>query len=810
MPFGTIKQPLPCIGKRNSLSICMIVKNEEANIGRAIQSFLPFADEIIVNDTGSTDKTIEIVQSFPKTVLMNSEWIGDFAYSRNLSFEKATCSWILWMDADDYVPPDQVDSFKKLKTTPLDRMISFTVCNTEDGKPTGLRFMQARMFPNHPKMRFEGRIHESVINAASNLGLNVVNTNVLIWHMGYETVEIRERKAKRNLEIQLADPEQEKRIEGLMELGDSYSVLKEIDKATEYYRRASEFDCPAEKMDIKTGAMTKYARHLAVLNKIEEATKVFEKCIKLFPKNEESYYFLASILMSQNKTKEAISNFRKVLTLKPEVSSSGTNYYTIKQDCLKNLSAWELDQGNYKLAKNYAEEMLKWDKDSQDAKLLLEQAQDALQSKNDKRPLLSLCMIVKNEEANIGECLKSAKNMVDEIIVTDTGSNDKTIEIAKSYGAKIEHFEWVKDFSAARNYSISKATCRWIIWLDADDRVPENTVPELRKILSKEIPNKVFYFEISDGRGTKFLQIRVFPNKGKVKFEGRIHEQILPSIRQHKLLEIKLPLEIIHTGYNDQELLKEKQLRNLELFKEQFPDEKGMNPLDMYHYGTSYNILGDHENAIKWLRESLKTAKEQGYNELLVFLPNEIASILEQQGNLQGALETIELSLKENMQFESAMLKKAQILAILGKNEEAVKWFGYCAVFIPKTSSIPTNILQIHTKSMQFLAEYWKKTEHVPIAIEILKILKNLMLGEQHKPLALAEIYIARDKITEALDNLEFLKKDLDNTPEFIFLYGQALALTNNIQEAIRLVLKAKEDFPQNEDIAKLAKAMGI
>jgi len=810
MPFGTIKQPLPCVGKRNSLSICMIVKNEEANIGRAIQSFLPFADEIIINDTGSTDKTIEIVQSFPKTVLMHSEWIGDFAYSRNLSIEKATCSWILWMDADDYVPPDQIEGFKKLKNTALDRMISFTVCNTENGKPTGLRFMQARMFPNHPKMRFEGRIHENVLSSAADLGLNVVNTNILIWHMGYETLEIRQKKARRNLEIQLVDPEQEKRIEGLMELGDSYSVLKEFDKAAEYYKRASEFNCPIEKTDLKTSAMNKLGRHLTALNRIEEAIEVFEKCIKLFPKNEESYYFLATILMTQNKTKEGIAYFRKVLSLKPEVSSGGTNYYTIKQETLKNLGAWELQEGNFKLAKNHAEEMLKWDKDSQDAKAILEQAQEALQNKNDKRPLLSLCMIVKNEEKNIGECLKSAKNMVDEIIVTDTGSSDNTIEIAKSYGAKIEHFEWIKDFSAARNYSISKATCRWIIWLDADDRVPENTVWELRKILSKETPNKAFYFEISDDRGTKFLQIRVFPNKGQVKFEGRIHEQILPSIRKHGLSEVKLPLEIIHTGYNDQALLREKQLRNLELFREQFPNEKGMNSLDMYHYGTSYNILGDYENALKWLRESLKTAKEQGYNELLTFLPNEIASILEQQGDLQGALETLELSLKENAQFEPAMLKKAQILARLGRNEEAVKWFGYCAVFIPKTSSLPANVMQIHTKSMQFLAEYWKKTEHISIAIEILKMLKNLMLGEQHRPLALAEIYIARDRIVEALNILDFLKNDLCRTPEFIFLYGQVLALTNNIQDAIKLVSEAKKDFPQNEDIAKLANAMGI
>jgi len=596
----------------------------------------------------------------------------------------------------------------------------------------------------------------------------------------------------------------------LLELGDSYSVLKEMDKAIEYYRLASEFPCNADQMALKNGSMSKLGRHLAAQNKFEEALEVLEKCTKLFPKNEEAYYCIGTILITQKKIKESMPYFRKVLTLKPDVSSNGTNFFTIKQDSLKHLSHWEFLEGNFKLSKNYAEEMLKGDKDNQEAKFLFERAHNALQSKNDKRPLLSLCMIVKNEEKNIGECLKSAKDLADEIIVTDTGSIDRTIEIAKSFGAKIEHFEWTKDFSAARNYCISKATSRWIIWLDADDRVPESTVKEFRKILSKETPDKVFYFEVRDGRGTKFLQIRAFPNKPQIKFEGRIHEQILPSIRKLGLTEIRLPLEIIHTGYDDHELLKTKQRRNLELFKEQFPDEKGMNPLDMYHYGTCYHILGEYEQALKWLRESLKEAKTHGYNELLVILPHDIAGILEQQGDLEGALEALELSLNENMHFEPTMLKKAQILGMLGKNEDAVRLFGYCAVLIPKASALPTNIAQIRVNSLQFLAEYWKKTERIPIAIEILKILKNLMLEMPYNPLALAEIYIARDRAVEALDNLEFLKKDLEHTPEFAFLYGQALVLTNNVQEAIKVVLAAKEKFPDNEDLAKLATAMGI
>jgi len=815
MPFGTIKEPLPCVGKRNTLSVCMIVKNEEANIGRAIKSFLPFADEIVVNDTGSTDKTIEIVQSFPKTVLIQSEWVGDFAYSRNLSLEKASCSWILWMDADDYVPPDQVNAFNKLKLTSLDRMISFVVCNTEEGKPTGLRFVQARMFPNHPKIRFEGRIHENMIKAASNMGLNPVNTNIIIWHMGYETLEIRQKKAKRNLELQLADPDQETRIEGLIELGDSYSILGETEKAADYYRRASEFRCSSEQLELKMNAMNKLARHLGILNKFEESKEIYDKCLIYFPKNEEAYYGLATLLMLQGKKAESMVLYRKLLNIKVDITIGGSSFFTIKQDSLKNLSLWEFDQGNFKLSRNYAEQMLKEDKDSQEAKWLFERANSALLNKNDKRPLLSICMIVKNEENNIGECLKSAQGLADEIIVTDTGSTDKTIEIAQSYGAKIEHFAWTKDFSAARNYSISKATSRWIIWLDADDRLPKKTVEELRQKLSQEIPNKVFYLvvcnSIDEGRtGTRFSQIRVLPNTPKIRFEGRIHEQILPSVRKFKFPEEKLPLEIFHTGYENPAVLKEKQTRNLDLFKEEYPDPEKMDPNAMYHYAASHEIIEDYENALIWLKNALEKSKKEHYDELVILIPQNIARVLEHFGRTDEAMDYIDLSLKQDPYFEPSISHKARLLHKLGQNEEAVKWFGYQASFIPKIGFLPSNEMVAHTNALQFLAEHWNKTGQTPLAIDILKTLKDMLLGTPHNPLALAEIYVAKDKAKEALDNLEFLKKELGNKPEFAFLYGQALALGGNVQEAIKVVSKAKEKFPQNSDIAELAKAMGI
>ena len=88
---------------------------------------------------------------------------------------------------------------------------------------------------------------------------------------------------------------------------------------------------------------------------------------------------------------------------------------------------------------------------------------------NNGRPSLSACMIVKNEEKFLAQCLNSIKDAVDEIIIVDTGSTDKTVEIAQSFGAKVYHHPWRNSFSEARNHSLSYATCDWILQIDADE-----------------------------------------------------------------------------------------------------------------------------------------------------------------------------------------------------------------------------------------------------------------------------------------------------------------------------------------------------
>ena len=110
---------------------------------------------------------------------------------------------------------------------------------------------------------------------------------------------------------------------------------------------------------------------------------------------------------------------------------------------------------------------------------------------------ISLCMIVKNEELVLGRCLDSVKNLMDEIIIVDTGSTDKTKEIASLYTNKIYDFPWINDFAAARNFSFSKATKDYIMWLDADDVLLYEDNKKLQQLKENlDVSVRYGYYEI--------------------------------------------------------------------------------------------------------------------------------------------------------------------------------------------------------------------------------------------------------------------------------------------------------------------------
>ena len=144
-------------------------------------------------------------------------------------------------------------------------------------------------------------------------------------------------------------------------------------------------------------------------------------------------------------------------------------------------------------------------------------------------------MIVKNEQECLGRCLKSVKGLFDEIVIVDTGSSDKTIEIAKSYGANVFHFDWIDDFSAARNFSFKNSTCDYVMWLDADDVVENEDFLWLQQLKLKLDGSVDVYmlkyhiaFDIQNNPTFSYYRERILKNDGSFVWQGAVHEVITP------------------------------------------------------------------------------------------------------------------------------------------------------------------------------------------------------------------------------------------------------------------------------------------
>jgi tetratricopeptide (TPR) repeat protein len=188
-------------------------------------------------------------------------------------------------------------------------------------------------------------------------------------------------------------------------------------------------------------------------------------------------------------------------------------------------------------------------------------------------PTLSVCMIVKDETANLLRSLGPIAAHVDEVVVVDTGSTDDTPAMASRLGARVFHFDWRDDFAAARNESIARARGDWIMWLDADNQVPPDQAPRLKQILPMDGQSIVWMTEVLEPSGHRLRQKRIFPNRPDVRFAGRIHEQL---VHPPGFENVFSDLEVIHWGYADKAQARAKAERNLRLIVEELdrsPDD---------------------------------------------------------------------------------------------------------------------------------------------------------------------------------------------------------------------------------------------
>lgn len=217
---------------------------------------------------------------------------------------------------------------------------------------------------------------------------------------------------------------------------------------------------------------------------------------------------------------------------------------------------------------------------------------------------VSLCMIVKNEESVLDRCLASVAHLVDEVIIVDTGSTDRTKEIASKYTSKIFDFEWINDFSAARNFAAEQATGDWILVLDADEYIDEENYQEfvdgLKEDNGKYDTYGVKIINFTGSYGEKLVQNhhdRVYKNNGEIAYYRAIHEQ-LKSVEGKPVKGSIAKLSVFHSGYMNKTVAdKGKNERNKELIDKEMQESN--NAFDYFNLGNEYYSQGEYEEALK-------------------------------------------------------------------------------------------------------------------------------------------------------------------------------------------------------------------
>ncbi|MCF0148110.1 MAG: glycosyltransferase [Clostridium sp.] len=267
---------------------------------------------------------------------------------------------------------------------------------------------------------------------------------------------------------------------------------------------------------------------------------------------------------------------------------------------------------------------------------------------------LSLCMIVKNEENALSRCLESVKDIVDEIILVDTGSTDNTLEIAKSYGAKVFYYKWDNSFANARNYSLSKATKDWILIMDADDELVEEDKSKVVLLINNEENKLNAYFgetlsysgELKNYNIYSNLNIRFVRNGKGYKFTGDIHEQITPGSEDAKkqvflgLVDIRF----YHYGYLNETIIeKDKRKRNMSIIENMLKNDPN-NTFMLYNMGVEYSAKGEYSEALKYLNKAYNNfTPTAGFGSKLIL---KMISCNEYLNNLNECLKLIEAGQK--------------------------------------------------------------------------------------------------------------------------------------------------------------------
>lgn len=711
------------------LSVCIITKNEENNIERCLKSIKPFADEIILVDTGSTDKTIDIALKYTDKVF-NFDWNDDFSAARNYGLEKATAEFVLSIDADEYLhnPNSLINILKNSKKDTGGWLVDVISIHTNHfGQTDTIHSSLLRLFRNNPKIRFKGIVHEQVLDSILNLDLKIENTDIVLIHTGYDVDEGHSLlKHKRNLNMLIkAIANEPDNLYLINHLAKTYNALGDKTNSMKYF---NEVINKSKVVGVYTIEAFNNLAQLHIENKdYYLSIELAKKSLSYAPNQQLPKFILGQNYIATNEFDKAYYSFKDILEdyEKFDVKSNIIGQYLIPKEriyyklgeCLVNLGILDDALKNYELGlkfnptdifcllgivnvtlkskqKDLAKQLLAEIKKIYPNNPLVSQFESQnlteknLPSGNIEKGsdefLLSLSMIVKNEEEFLEGCLESVQNVVDEIVIVDTGSTDKTIEIAQKFNAKIYNFTWIDDFAAARNESLKHCSGKWILYLDADERLKLPDPLQFREYL-KQIPEDIGGInciiesehwkldgesEVHRGGYPRLFRNLGYPN---IEFRGRVHEQISPSILEKGKSFINSEIVIEHLGYNrEREIMEQKIQRNYRLLLQHVKEEP-TNGYAWYQLGQTLAQM----KLIKEAEEAIRLAIQCGNlsKSVMASASATLAQLTGNQKRFDEALKWSEISLQNAPDQIYSMHLKAYALLYLGRYEESEKLF---------------------------------------------------------------------------------------------------------------------------------------
>jgi len=663
--------------KTPTISVCMIVKNEEELLPQCLKSIRDIVDEIIIVDTGSTDKTIDIAESHGANVY-HHPWENNFSKHRNQSISYASSEWIFVIDADEEVIRWDNRLEVLLNNKDLDSI--YVKVNNIFGSGAGEACHNSiRLFRNSKNIRYEGSVHNQLIGTNNSFASSIV-----IYHKGY-CLDAEKEKQKYLRTTTLLENEIEKdpgnpKLHHYLAV--AYLGKKLYDRALQECQKALHFASNQnQEDDLYLWTYFVGAVSCMNINQIDEAERMCLEAIQKNPMHLDSHYLLSSIYYVQGNKQDFIDHSDKYLSLIKLLNSNPENFglmvhntvayewrihlhrgfvyrslgqngkvqkeYSFalkkchnqgdyyKQRCLIHLKLFE-----NRLAENFLKKALKYnpkDKELSEAKAKLRKLKetDRVANRNKRMissgknkanaPTISLCMIVKNEEKFLPQCLESVKDYVDEIVIVDTGSTDSTVDIARKYTDKVFFHPWEGHFSKHRNQSIKYATKDWIFILDADEVLVKECAQAVRESIKNESIDSIYVvvrnaFDGGTGEAVH-NSIRIFRNNGKICYEGRVHNRIVGT-EMSKIY----PITILHEGYNlPREESRKKFVRTSELLKKEI-EENPQHPRAYHYLAASYLSEEMLEDAIDMAMKAIQLADENNYEDYIYLWSHFIAS----------------------------------------------------------------------------------------------------------------------------------------------------------------------------------------